>query len=427
MNTQEVSNQSPWFSFRGFKFMMRSEGNNMDEAKAALLNPEHLESMGGDLTIHGEEVCVLVNVCTLFKFVNHYSAALEHPSFWDEVSGVWNQYVPPAVTRYIVHMYTGARKSFLDDQQDVEALGHSDSPLASLSGILAREVDNWRPVYQSSNYFDRDTAYESSEGHIDLDGLDWYFHADATLSEEMRAFKQTMQLLLVQIEEEQNEEDEDEEHLAHDAMDYVFDDDEDTEFEGPDFDPHGHMTIYPFDEEEDDCLSQYVGSSEEPPSSDEDSEANAAQPLSGGVYQYFTVPDASSLRSSGSMDPPFLTSASTMLPPHSSSPSSVSAEKMITSRPSSGQALMLPFRPKPQDELGASVKTTNQIAQASSSNPNITPTAGASQGSLFPNSSGPPRRENVVSSSPPAFHVPLPRYVLHGGRNISGTDQLRNT
>ncbi|KAM0815475.1 hypothetical protein AB5N19_01269 [Seiridium cardinale] len=163
INCPQVEDSPPWYSFDGFAFVVTGKAANITESvQLALSSTRYIESLGGGKgDEYTPELLALVNLCILFETVGYFQPYMALPGFWEVVSGKWGLLRDYRTTRLLIHMYTGARTTFLANQ-DCE-VARSEDLLSSLSKVLACLVDKWRSVYD--DYFDlRTKAFEDPDG-----------------------------------------------------------------------------------------------------------------------------------------------------------------------------------------------------------------------------------------------------------------------
>lgn len=159
----------PWRSFYGFNFVVTGQAAGItNEVIEALLSTKHIgmhKDSTTDANRHKPELVIMLNICVLFHTLVYFQPYMARPDFWETISIKWGLLTDYRKTRFLVHIWTSARKTFLADRALIGSGAWSRDMVAYLSLNLAGDVDNWQMVY--TTYFElRDRAYGKPDNDL---------------------------------------------------------------------------------------------------------------------------------------------------------------------------------------------------------------------------------------------------------------------
>jgi hypothetical protein len=167
MSHPQSEGKPPWYPFDGFTFVVTGQAAKVTVAiRVALSSRQHVQRFG-DVNVSdcdlGPKTLALVNLCVLFKTLIYFKPYMALPGFWTTVDDKWGLLSEYRATRLLIHMYSGARGTFLAEKTSVARV--VEDRLSSLSKTFADLVDEWRVTYD--DYFElRTKAYEDPDGEM---------------------------------------------------------------------------------------------------------------------------------------------------------------------------------------------------------------------------------------------------------------------
>ncbi|KAH6656255.1 hypothetical protein BKA67DRAFT_672008 [Truncatella angustata] len=160
----------PWYCFDGFTFFAKAQAANIDqlvlEALSATCHIGYFSRGLSDEEDYDPKLLALLNLCVLFDTVNYFKPYMAHIDFWRTVSEKWGLLPDYRMTRLLIHMYSGARETFLADFSGNAAPEASKNIVSGLSVELGKIVDEWRAMYKKDYVLLRMKAYEDPDDDL---------------------------------------------------------------------------------------------------------------------------------------------------------------------------------------------------------------------------------------------------------------------